>query len=351
MMSPAARPLSATVRDATDREWDEIAARSEHATYFHTRAWAELWGEQTGRRTRPVARLFTFHDGARAVVPAGARRLLRGRVDDYTSSATGKYGGWISDGGLTPAHARTIWELMARWNILLRMNPFDPLWSAIEPLPWTRRDFTQALDLAAGFESVWRGAHQGHRRAVQHAERAGVRVEPAEDARDWEAYYAVYQDSRARWGEASQSNYSRDLYRSLQRRQSDCLRLWVARFEGRVVSGAVCLYHNRHAVYWMGATLQEHLGLRASHLLHCEILRDACRRGLRWYDLNPSGGLAGVVEFKRRFGAREFASHCYRHTTWVIRVYQRMRGMGRRRARHPAVVEDRRADETVDLQQ
>jgi hypothetical protein len=37
-------------------------------------------------------------------------------------------------------------------------------------------------------------------------------------------------------------------------------------------------------------------------LLH-DVIRDACERGFRWFDFNPSGGHEGVAAFKRSFGA------------------------------------------------
>ena len=80
--------------------------------------------------------------------------------------------------------------------------------------------------------------------------------------------------------------------------------LWLARAQGKVVAGALCLHARRHVAYWHGAALEEFFPLRPVHLLMRESMRDAARRGRNWYDFNPSGGLPGVARFKRGFGAR-----------------------------------------------
>src|SRR5690606_37427148 len=40
-------------RAATDSEWDRIVDASPHATFFHTREWAQVWEGYTGGALRP----------------------------------------------------------------------------------------------------------------------------------------------------------------------------------------------------------------------------------------------------------------------------------------------------------
>jgi hypothetical protein len=60
------------------------------------------------------------------------------------------------------------------------------------------------------------------------------------------------------------------------------------------------------------------------NLLMAEAIRDASLRGYRWFDFNPSGGHAGVQDFKRRFGAIPLAAPVIRTATGWRRAGRKM---------------------------
>jgi Acetyltransferase (GNAT) domain len=290
-----------SARAASAEEWDTAWANCVYGTYFHSRAWAELWSAHSNGTYMPAAKLIRFSDGYSAVITASesggrigpARRIL---------SPAGTYGGWVSADELSPAHS----ELLTTYIL----RTFSDLWWRVNPYAHPAHlranhlveDFTQVLDLQHGYEAVVRGMSGNHRRAISLARRSGVEVRLAETQEDWLAYYAVYEDSLERWGGSATSNYSWDLFERLQRSASPAIRLWLACVEDVVAAGALCFYATKHVAYWHGASRESFFSKKPIFLLMESAIEDACARGFGWFDFNPSGGHKGVSDFKRRFG-------------------------------------------------
>ena len=60
-------------------------------------------------------------------------------------------------------------------------------------------------------------------------------------------------------------------------RHSPDIQLWLARCDGEVVSGNIIFCARQHVVYWLGATLEQHLTSGVANLLMSEIIEDAVR--------------------------------------------------------------------------
>ena len=294
----------ARVAPASPADWDDIWSACDHATWFHSRAWAEAWRSYTRGGVRPHPRLVHFSDGRRALLPLSVQSSHLGLRKIHLSSPAGTFGGWIASDTLAPAHATLLAGLLARGvgGLVWRVNPHDPTTEGIA-LPPAVADVTHVLDLRPGFEAVHHRWTKGHASAARKAEREGVTVAVAASPDAWRAYYAIYEDSLARWGEGASSRYGWPLFEALAACDPRGVRLWLAWHDGEVVAGALCLYARRHVAYWHGAALASRFDLRPVNLLLREAIRDACERGYGVFDFNPSGGHEGVVAFKRSFGA------------------------------------------------
>ncbi len=341
------------VRPATATEWDEAYDSCPHATYFHSREWIEAWAAVGAGRLRPAPTAAHFSDGARAVLVVTRERRRGGRWPRALSGPAGTYGGWVAGPEVGVAHQRLLTRLMcsAASEVWWRVNPFDPLAALVDdgvPRAVTlRHDETDALPLGAGFEAVQRGFSRGHRSAANKARRLGVTVRHARTADDWEAYLRVVSDSLDRWGgRGGPAHHPVKLFARL--RSGAATTLWLAEYERRVVAGALCFSSGRHSVYWHGAALADAFGLRPSTLLLATAIESACDRGAEWFDFNPSAGLAGVREFKRRFGARPLPCPVVTYAAPHVRMTERLlRLAGRRQqGRNPtrAEVTPRRSD-------
>src|SRR5262245_38498691 len=98
-------PRITSICYATTEQWNYFTAHCNHATYFHTAEWADLWHRYTNGRLKPAAKLISFGDGVQALLPMSASTEARGLIQQYSSSPTGKYGGWLSDQSLTKSHS------------------------------------------------------------------------------------------------------------------------------------------------------------------------------------------------------------------------------------------------------
>ena len=105
------------------------------------------------------------------------------------------------------------------------------------------------------------------------------------------------------------SRYEWKLFEIIYNLNSSNIELWLAKYEEKIIAGALCLYSKNHAVYWHGAALSAYFPLRPVNLLMYEIIKNACDKGYTWFDFNPSGGHEGVKAFKKSFGASALPCH------------------------------------------
>lgn len=297
------------VTSASTAEWQECWHATEHATYFQSPEWAAIWSEYTHGGVRPTPLLAHFSDGVRALLPLCYERRLGGLLSRYVSSPEGTFGGWLSQAPLSAAHAQQLmdWLLHGHGRSLVwRLNPYDELCfqTGLRQGLRCRADETYALALPADPELPFKSFKARCRSDIRRARQAGFAIERAQSERDFLDYYRVYEDSLRRWGNQRHEGYDERLFSALYRRQSPHIQLWLARLDGRIVSGNLCFTASRHVVYWLGATLEEQLSSGIAKLLMHEIIRDSCRRGYRWFDFNPSATLPGVKFFKEGFGAQ-----------------------------------------------
>jgi hypothetical protein len=301
------------VRKATPREWDDVWWKCVYGTYFQSRQWAEIWASYTAGKPNsltPSPRIITFSDKREALLPLSVQRR-RGLVKHYFMSPEGTFGGWLSKDELSGAHARVLIDYLMKdlGNIMWRLNPYDGSLTGItfSDAHEVEDDETQVMDLGDGFDgicTIWsRGGHHALARDIRKAVKAGVTCAGATSEAEWEEYYRVYQASLLRWGDLPSAGYDWGLFQRIYRLASPYVKLWLAKYDNRVVAGALCFYARRHVAYWHGAALGEYFKVMPTTLVLYQAIKDACEKGYSWFDFNPSGGLAGVKAFKRNFGA------------------------------------------------
>lgn len=316
-----------SITEPDSATWDRVWEQCDHATYFHSREWAELWSTYTSGRYRVRPRLITFADGKTALLPLVRRRIARGLIKTYETGPVTTFGGWISTDGLTDEHARSAAAYVASQvkNVTWRVNPYDPHAAVVAEMA-THDDTTHVLELARGFDAIFRTWSKGHRAAVKQARREGITVKTAEGVEEWRAYYGAYEDSVRRWGESASTVYGWPLFETLARSRSGNVRLWLAIRGENVAAGSLCFYARKHVVYWHGAAYEEYFKMRPVNLLIHDAVREACADGYRWFDFNPSGGLEGVRAFKRSFGAVELPCPVVRRETAILQALRNLRG-------------------------
>jgi len=295
---------------ASVEEWQRVWSACDHATFFQSPEWAQVWQAYSHGRVRPAAKLFRFSDGREVLLPLCYEHKLGGLLNRYVASPEATYGGWLATQPLTMSHAvlLTKWLLASEGtNLVWRLNPYDPLALAAAQVCHVsgQRDFTHSIRLNAEPEVLLKGFKKGCREDIRKAQKRGnIEVNPATTVEEWRAYYRVYQDSLQRWGHGPNDGYRWELFDLLRRRDSPYIRLWVARYDGQIVSGELSFYSRQQSVSWHAATLKDYLRSGVGKFQSFEIMKDCCKRGFSWLDFNPSAGLGGVKELKESFRAQ-----------------------------------------------
>lgn len=296
------------IRKATDEEWDSMADADGTAIYFQTREWFRIWADYAG--FKDDTKLIHFKSGKKVLLPLTHICLLKGLMNVHFLAPKGM-GGFVTNDELDPAEKKALFRILRKIKMLYcAANPYDGLTNGFDG--FNAEDFTQFLDLSEGFDTIFKRWTWGHYSRARKGIREGITAEPALTEDDWKSYFGLYLDNLARWGEKTTNAYQWPLFEMMYRRKSSKIKLWLARYEGQIISGALCFYHNRHVSYWHSATSERfYKKLNATQVLQYYIIKDACEKGFFIYDFLPSSGIKGVIDFKSGFSPQTKPVHIY----------------------------------------
>ncbi len=175
------------------------------------------------------------------------------------------------------------------------------------------------LDLAGGADAALSRMKRKSLRMAGQAERRGVTCSPEYGMAALETYYDMLLESALRWGLTSPTIPKRLLEAVIHYGAGD-VEIWIARYRGEAIAGGVVLYGSDELYFWTAAMRAQFSVLRPSNALNVALVRAAALRGVRWYDLGSSFGLAGVARFKDSLGAIHvpYSTIQYRKPTYKI---------------------------------
>lgn len=289
------------VKKASQVEWKAFTEQCESATFFHTLDWYLVWKTYKGYELETL--LFEFESGHKVLLPLASLKQTKGLTKFYMSSPAGTYGGFLTKNELLEAEKQQLRKYLKKkkW-ITIRENPFKNQ-SILND--WTESGFSQVLSLDRSMDIILKTWTKGHASAFKKAKREGLQFKIAEDMADWKIYFQIYQKTLERWGNKKTSEYEWLLFQQLSYLPKTNCSLWLADYNGKVISGCLCFYYNQHVVYWHGASLSTFFYLKPVHFLQYHIINDAIQKNYQWYDFNPSGGHEGVIKFKKGFGTEK----------------------------------------------
>jgi len=298
-------------------EWDYAWRKCPYSTFFHSREWAGIWADYTIGRISPDPMGIELSDGTKIVLPFSRHKIKNNifslLVKKHISSpAAGTFGGWLSDTTLDHSKQALLINFITKRypNLEWRINPYEKMLLPIEYI-CLREDKTHTLDLSIGFDKIYHRWTKGHASAVRKAQKTGIEICVAKSVDEWKSYFCVYEHTLNRWGEKATSNYSWNLFDIIFRLNSSNITLWLARYNGLVIAGALCFYSPTHVVYWHGAALSDYFDIRPVNLLMYKIIKNACDNNYLWFDFNPSGKHEGVSAFKKSFGCESKTCDVY----------------------------------------
>lgn len=317
-------------RKATRGEWERFAGDSASGTYFHTHHWADIFCKSSRGRMVAVPRMVLFHDGVEVLIPLVCRKFFGNAGSLHWSMPAYTFGGWLASAAstLTKAHGRSVVShLCSLRDLVWRENPYDPVAATLD-LSHDIDDFTQAVDLRDGIAAVEGRFDHAHRKAVKKAVRSGVIIAEASHFDEWMSYFSLYGESRLRWKAKDllrNRGFGPALFKAIYESPCRHRKLWLARVDGALAAGIICFYWKGHAVAWHGAGAARFFNCRPNNLLYEHAIRHAADNGCSWFDCNPSGGYAGVVEFKEHLGARRLRSRVVEKRSAIRRAAEWLR--------------------------
>jgi hypothetical protein len=178
------------------------------------------------------------------------------------------------------------------------------------------------IDLRGGMEAAMSGFKGVARRMAGQALRKGVTVSVERNAVG--TYYGLLEESARRWG-IGRPHLPRSIFEAVVEFGGDDVEIWIARYRGEAIGGGVMFYGSQEAFFWSAAMSSEFSSLRPSNLLNVEMMKASVDRGMHWYNLGASEGLAGVERFKESLGAQPVDYVTLRRQTEFYRAYRRLR--------------------------
>lgn len=319
---------------ASNELWDAIVNQCEYSTFYHSREWAELREVHSKGKIKPAAQILTLSDGTEVLLPMSVYKLPGGLVTQYVSSAGWWYGGWLATRPLTQPQIKALWDYVSKFNIILRQNTFSPDFTSDNHIKLEKTDTVHVLDLEGGFETLTQKWAKNNKSFLQQAKqgvRLGLVAKVATELEEWKQYYQTYIDSIERWGDSFMGpKYEWDYIEYLYRHNSPHIKLWVAKHEGQVISGEICLYQNKVVHGWQISTFAQYFSLRPVQVIHYSIIQDACEKGYGYYDLGPSGNSKGVDEYKSRMGFVKKDFNLYVNRRIDLRTFELTRKVARK---------------------
>jgi CelD/BcsL family acetyltransferase involved in cellulose biosynthesis len=304
--------------------WDDLVARLEGGTVFHTWAWMRVIEKQKRVEKLP----FGIFDGSELVGILPMFRMRRGPLTILASPLGGDgYGGPLVDRCYHQAVVEQLGALAKRFHadyVELRS------WDQRTAIPLAAQGYavenlqTYVLDLARDRQEIWNKLEGNCRTAIRKAQRNGVEIVEAVDRSFLDAYYEIVRDT---W---SKSNRQPPLTKQDYATVWDILRpqgrvkVLLAQHDGRLVAGRICLCFRDRLYGWESAALRSALPLRPNNLLMWAFIEWGVSNGLTQYDM-LGANIPRIARFKQSFGGelRTYV-YAYGYVTWQARIGTRL---------------------------
>ncbi len=193
--------------------------------------------------------------------------------------------------------------------IFVRMSPYEELRVNNYELRVADKDHqpetSLVIDLTVPEEEILKQMKPKGRYNIRVAQKNGVEVRPTDEV---EAFHGILVQTGGRDGFGI---HPQRYYHAMLESLGDHAQLLMAYHQGKAIAGGLFVYLGDCAIYYYGASDHAHRPLMAPYLIQWEAMREAKKRGCRFYDflgIAPEDAenhpWAGVTDFKKKFGGR-----------------------------------------------
>ncbi len=190
----------------------------------------------------------------------------------------------------------------------LRLKSYD-----LRQVEDTQPSKTIILDLSKSEDELLANMHQKTRYNIRLAEKKGVKIT---ESHDIEKFWNLMKETTERdkfkshnreYYEKMLTPPSPPLVRVGNKRGELQIKLYIAEYEGKVLTAGIFVFYNDTATYLHGASTHENKNVMAPYLLHWEMIKFAKKEGYKYYDFYgvDEQKWPGVTRFKKGFGGEE----------------------------------------------
>ena len=182
---------------------------------------------------------------------------------------------------------------------------------------------TVIIDLTPDLDTIMANFNQKGRHALKRAERDGVTAEVVPlTEENMHTMFTLLSETAAGRFESSLRDY--EYYKAVWQRfaRDDRGSLFFARYEGKIVASAYCMYLGHKGLYKDGASIREKTTYGASHLLQWEVIKWMKEHDIESYDLCGSPHSSAIKDEKNPFyGIGRFKTSFNKQVTDYVGCY------------------------------
>lgn len=282
-----------------EKEWDDFVLSHPHGTIFQSSQWAHFKKHYWILAIKDTNKIIGGTLLLRQSLPKGYSWLYapRGPLID------------LRDQSQIDILTKKIAEIAKKEKaIFLRIDPplkdTPALKSFKQNRPGHQPDHTLILNIDQDENSLLEQMKSKGRYNIRLATKKGVTVKKATNA---DEFFTLIQETTSRdHFSGHQKKFYQDMLDTLGSKHST---LFIAEYEKTPIAGLLATFHKDSAIYYYGASSNQHRNVMAPYLLQWEAIKEAKSRNCTHYDFlgiapenAPNHPWSGVTSFKLKFG-------------------------------------------------
>ena len=314
--------MSLTIQSIERQVWQEFLQGTPQGSLFHRWEWQDVIEAGFGIQVNRLG-LFDEAGTLKGLLPLVERKmsLLKLAGSPLVGVATPHSG---------PLGAVSLAEFLPAFEAYAAEKHFDYLELAFpemvekdmfEQNGYTVQELiTLELPMTEGVEALWAGLEVRCRNAIRKAEKSGVEVVEPQALEEWlELYYELSCGVYRR--QDKEPPFSKEYFTALWQNlyPSGDLVVLLARYEGKIIAGAIFPRDRNVGYYLDGVSDREYNKVVPNNLLQWEYLKRAHALGIQLYDM-VGANIPSIAKFKKSFGSTERKYlYAYRNRTIAAR--------------------------------
>ncbi len=194
-------------------------------------------------------------------------------------------------------------SFFSRTNPLLETNWLFSGFTEVVPLATTI-----AIELSKSDEEQLKGITKGHKYDIRKANNNGVIVEEDKSFQYIDDFISIYNATMKRNSAAANYYFPKDYYLSLKQSLGDSMKLYLAKFDGVIISSAMFFFQKNIIQYHLSGSLSDFFHLNGAKLIIDEVRKYGTKNDFIWLHLGGGVGSSedSLFRFKAGFSKARF---------------------------------------------